>query len=110
MIRFSISMQHLTKVYWYTVEFGVVKENGQIKAFGAGILSSIGEMEHMAGKARICDFNPFVALPAMSYKDGHQKQYFALESFEHGAAQIKEYCAHIRSTGAVHGLAEKQRM
>jgi phenylalanine-4-hydroxylase len=29
----------LTKVYWYTVEFGVVKEGDAIKAFGAGILS-----------------------------------------------------------------------
>ena len=30
---------HLTKVYWYTVEFGVVRERGAVKAFGAGILS-----------------------------------------------------------------------
>lgn len=30
---------HLTKVYWYTVEFGVVREGGSVKAFGAGILS-----------------------------------------------------------------------
>jgi Biopterin-dependent aromatic amino acid hydroxylase len=28
---------HLTKLYWYTVEFGVVKEDGEIKAFGAGV-------------------------------------------------------------------------
>jgi hypothetical protein len=27
---------HLTKVYWYTVEFGVVRESDGIKAFGAG--------------------------------------------------------------------------
>ena len=27
---------HLTKVYWYTVEFGVVREGDEIKAFGAG--------------------------------------------------------------------------
>lgn len=27
---------HLTKIYWYTVEFGVVREDGEIKAFGAG--------------------------------------------------------------------------
>jgi phenylalanine-4-hydroxylase len=29
---------HLTKLYWYTVEFGVVREGGQIKAFGAGTI------------------------------------------------------------------------
>ncbi len=27
---------HLTKVYWYTVEFGVVREGDAVKAFGAG--------------------------------------------------------------------------
>ena len=27
---------HLTKIYWYTVEFGVVEEGNDIKAFGAG--------------------------------------------------------------------------
>ncbi len=51
---------HLTKVYWYTVEFGVVMEGGQPKAFGAGVLSSFGELEHMAqGKATLVPFDPF---------------------------------------------------
>jgi hypothetical protein len=34
-------------VYWYTVEFGVVREGGDMKAFGSGILSSFGELEYM---------------------------------------------------------------
>ena len=29
---------HLTKIYWFTVEFGVVREGGNIKAFGAGLM------------------------------------------------------------------------
>lgn len=28
---------HLTKIYWYTVEFGVVQEGDEMKAFGAGM-------------------------------------------------------------------------
>lgn len=40
-----------SQVYWYTVEFGVVREAGDIKAFGAGILSSYGELDYM-GKVR----------------------------------------------------------
>lgn len=35
------------QVYWYTVEFGVVREGSAIKAFGSGILSSYGELEYM---------------------------------------------------------------
>lgn len=35
------------QVYWYTVEFGVVREGSKVKAFGSGILSSYGELEYM---------------------------------------------------------------
>ena len=88
----------LTKIYWYTVEFGVIKEYGDIKAFGAGVLSSYGEMQHMASGEPIFEpFDPFAKLPPMSYKDGYQKRYFVLESFADGAARIKEYCEHVHA-------------
>ena len=35
----------LSKVFWFTMEFGVLSENGQPKAYGAGILSSVGELD-----------------------------------------------------------------
>eukprot|EP00803_Ostreobium_quekettii_P002961 evm.model.scf_999.4 EVM.evm.TU.scf_999.4 scf_999:17442-18856(+) len=87
---------HLTRVYWYTVEFGVVWEDGAIKAFGAGILSSYGELEWMGqGKARLERLDPREKLPKMSYKDGFQRQYFTLDSFRDGAAMLKEYSATV---------------
>lgn len=61
------------QTYWYTVEFGVVMEGGVPKAFGAGILSSPGEMEHLAsGAAQLVRFDPTAPQPRMSYKDGYQ--------------------------------------
>ncbi|GFH29991.1 tryptophan 5-monooxygenase, partial [Haematococcus lacustris] len=70
---------HLTKVYWYTVEFGVVREGDSVKAFGAGILSSFGELQHLAaGRAQLLPFDPFAPQPKMSYKDGYQQAYFVL--------------------------------
>ena len=37
------ALRFLSRVFWYTMEFGVVHEEGRLKAFGAGILSSVGE-------------------------------------------------------------------
>ena len=37
-------MLRLERVYWYTLEFGVVEERGELRAFGAGLLSSCGEL------------------------------------------------------------------
>lgn len=85
---------HLTKVYWYTVEFGVVWEGDEIKAFGAGILSSYGELQHMRdGNAEFAPFNPLAKQPKMSYKDGFQKRYFVMESFEEGCLQLEGFAS-----------------
>jgi hypothetical protein len=40
-------------------------------------------------------FNPFVPQPKMSYKDGVQKRYFVLDSFEAGSALLKKFAASI---------------
>jgi phenylalanine-4-hydroxylase len=37
------ALRFLSHVFWYTMEFGVVYEGSELKAFGAGILSSVGE-------------------------------------------------------------------
>ena len=37
-------MDRIANVYWYTMEFGLVEEDGAVKAFGAGLLSSVGEL------------------------------------------------------------------
>jgi phenylalanine-4-hydroxylase len=39
------ALQFIADVFWFTLEFGVIAEDGELKAYGAGILSSYGEIE-----------------------------------------------------------------
>lgn len=51
-------LERIVRFYWFTVEFGIVREGGQDKLLGAGILSSIGEIEHvLSGGAEIRPFS-----------------------------------------------------
>ncbi len=40
------SCELLSRLYWYTIEFGLLQERGRLRAYGAGILSSPGEIVH----------------------------------------------------------------
>jgi phenylalanine-4-hydroxylase len=39
------ALQFIADVFWFTLEFGVLREDGELRAYGAGILSSYGEIE-----------------------------------------------------------------
>ena len=44
-LRDDESLRFLSRVFWFSLEFGVVVEDGELRAYGAGILSSYGEIE-----------------------------------------------------------------
>lgn len=43
-------VKQLQRLYWYTIEFGLIRENGQTKIYGAGIISSYAETNHVFEK------------------------------------------------------------
>jgi phenylalanine-4-hydroxylase len=43
------NLRFLSRVFWFSLEFGIVDEDGEVRAYGAGILSSYGEIEEFRG-------------------------------------------------------------
>jgi phenylalanine-4-hydroxylase len=49
--------EQIKRLAWYTAEFGMVREDGELKVFGAGLLSSAGEIDRvMAGETPLEEF------------------------------------------------------
>lgn len=75
------TVERIGRVYWFTLEFGAVKEAGKVKAYGAGLLSSAGELKRLEGG---CELEPFsVEAVANTPYDptDYQPRYFVAESF-----------------------------
>jgi phenylalanine-4-hydroxylase len=50
--------QFISDVFWFSGEFGVVRQHDQWKAYGAGLLSSVGELSWFASHASILPLDP----------------------------------------------------
>ena len=74
----------LARLYWYTVEFGLIATPAGLRAYGAGILSSAGELRHSIthpAPQRIAF--ELKRLMRTKYKiDSYQASYFVIESFD----------------------------
>jgi phenylalanine-4-hydroxylase len=86
------AVEHLSRLYWYTIEFGLLQEDGhghrQWRAYGAGLLSSPGELPYSVQSPEpqrlpLTDLRELLACMASTYKiDSFQTQYFVIENFE----------------------------
>ena len=47
-VRTEHALEFISKVFWFSLEFGVVREHGQVRSYGAGLLSSYGEIQQVA--------------------------------------------------------------
>ena len=78
------SCEMLSRLYWYTIEFGLIREAGGLRAYGAGILSSAGELPY-AVQSPEPQRLPLQLERTMRtrYKiDTYQQTYFVIDSFE----------------------------
>lgn len=82
-------IEELERLYWYTVEFGVVLENGRPKAFGAGLLSSFGELGRFAQEAFLRPFDPASATAHPYDPTDYQRQLYFVPSLEFVLERLK---------------------
>jgi phenylalanine-4-hydroxylase len=97
-------IKELEKIYWFTIEFGLIKEsleckevdsegfNSEVKIYGAGILSSFGEINKIVNQN--VSYNSFDIQKIISDKPlitQMQNNYYCIESFSDLKNQITKY-------------------
>lgn len=88
-------IERFATLYWFTVEFGLCREGNELKCYGAGLLSSYGEMEH-ALESNVPTLKEFVPEKTAieTYDDSeYQVTYYVAESFEDAKEKMKQYAA-----------------
>eukprot|EP01100_Stratorugosa_tubuloviscum_P008427 TRINITY_DN3517_c1_g1_i1.p1 TRINITY_DN3517_c1_g1~~TRINITY_DN3517_c1_g1_i1.p1 ORF type:complete len:455 (+),score=212.22 TRINITY_DN3517_c1_g1_i1:103-1467(+) len=86
------TIKKLSTCYWFTVEFGLLRQNGQLRAYGAGLLSSFGELEYsLSDKPEFRPFDPFVTCNQPYPITTFQPVYFVAESFIKMQEQMKTF-------------------
>src|SRR5579863_923150 len=76
-------LELIGRVFWYTVEFGLIRQNGQVRVYGSGLISSNGECSNVLHAG--CAVKPFVldeVLRTPVKVDEMHKLLFAIESFD----------------------------
>ena len=74
----------LSRLYWYTIEFGLIREAGGLRAYGAGILSSAGELDY-AVRSTQPQRLPLRLERTMRTRyciDTYQSTYFVIDTFQ----------------------------
>lgn len=94
------TLKQVERLYWYTLEFGVARENGDVKAYGAGLLSSYGELGSFEDRARLEPFD-LERIAATPYDPtDYQKVLFVADSFTEMTRRVADWLEAVRERPA----------
>lgn len=86
---FAIEM--IGRIYWFAVEFGLIKESEGLRIYGAGILSSAGETKYcLTDKATRLPYDVKTIMETHYYKHAFQDRYYVINSYEQLFTSIEE--------------------
>lgn len=77
-------LEYLARLYWYTIEFGLIQTSNGLRAYGAGILSSGGEVEHCLHSPlpRRIPLEVERVMRTLYKIDSYQETYFVIPDFQ----------------------------
>ncbi|PIO72331.1 Biopterin-dependent aromatic amino acid hydroxylase [Teladorsagia circumcincta] len=92
-------IEKLATVYWFIIEFGLCREDGQLKAIGAGLLSAYGELMHACSdKPEHREFDP-ATTAVQKYEDSdYQPLYFVAQSIQDALSKLSTWGKHLLVT------------
>ncbi|MBC7717965.1 MAG: phenylalanine 4-monooxygenase [Pseudorhodobacter sp.] len=102
----------LARLYWYTVEFGLIATPRGLRAYGAGILSSAGELQHSvrSNQPKRVAFDLPRIMRSRYQIDSFQSSYFVIDSyqqlFDATAPDFTALYGAVRADTAVQGEIE----
>ena len=88
-----VALERMGRLFWFTVEFGLIRQDGQVKVYGSGLISSHGECSRvLAGGCEVREFDLDAVLGQEFQTSAMQPVLFAVESFEqiYEAAKMAE--------------------
>lgn len=75
-------LERMGRLYWYTFEFGLIRQDGAVKVYGSGVASSQAECTNvLSGGCEVCDFSVEKVLNTTVKVDEIHKRLFAINSF-----------------------------
>lgn len=90
-IEDELVLERIGRLFWYTVEFGLIREDNQIKVYGSGLISSHGECKHVVeGRCAVHDFSLDEVLETPVKVDEFQKVLFAISDFDQMYEAMRE--------------------
>ncbi len=84
------AVEYLSRVFWHTIEFGLVQERGELRTYGAGLLSSCGEILEFRN-ARVVPFD-LEAMGRRRYDITHyQHQLFVAADMDSALDELEQF-------------------
>ncbi len=98
-----VHIERLARLFWFTVEFGLIKEDGRLKIYGSGLVSSHGEARHSLcapdgtgeGKVERRAFDMERVCETTFEIDKYQPILYVLESFEQLRDAMDKYAERV---------------